>query len=119
MDRYRKQGYRLVESQEMELRRLDSVLSEYRGDGGIDFLSVDTKGYDLDVLESNDWSRFKPTAVCIESVRHRDDDAGDENHAGCERLLLKNHYRKAHDNGLNSIFILKDYDGTLTTSGNR
>ena len=106
-ERYREQGYRLVDSVEMELRRLDSVLLEYCSDTDIDFLSVDTEGLDLEVLESNDWVRFRPTVVCVESVKHCDDEADDEQHTDCELLLVKAGYRKAHDNGLNSIFVLE------------
>ena len=107
MERYREQGYRLVDSVEMELRCLDSVLSEYCGDTDIDFLSVDTEGLDLDVLESNDWERFRPAVVCVESVKHCDGGAGNEQHADCELLLVKTGYRKVHDNGLDSIFVLE------------
>lgn len=32
----------------------------------IDFLSVDVEGLDLEVLKSNDWSRFRPTLVLTE-----------------------------------------------------
>ena len=32
----------------------------------IDFMSVDVEGHDLSVLESNDWSRFRPKIVVVE-----------------------------------------------------
>jgi len=32
----------------------------------IDFLNVDVEGHDLEVLESNDWSRFRPRVVVVE-----------------------------------------------------
>lgn len=31
-----------------------------------DFCSIDAEGMDLDVLQGNDWSQFRPTAICIE-----------------------------------------------------
>lgn len=34
----------------------------------IDFLSIDVEGLDLDVLESNDWDRFRPHAVVVECL---------------------------------------------------
>lgn len=32
----------------------------------IDFLNVDVEGHDLEVLESNDWKRFRPKVVVVE-----------------------------------------------------
>ena len=32
----------------------------------IDFLSVDVEGHEMNVLRSNDWSRFRPVYVCVE-----------------------------------------------------
>lgn len=32
------------------------------------FLSVDVEGLDLQVLKSNDWSKYKPRVVLIESL---------------------------------------------------
>jgi FkbM family methyltransferase len=32
----------------------------------IDFLSIDAEGFDLDILKSNDWSRFRPTYLLVE-----------------------------------------------------
>ncbi len=32
----------------------------------IDFMSVDVEGYDLYVLKSNDWNRFRPNLVIVE-----------------------------------------------------
>lgn len=34
----------------------------------IEFLSVDVEGIDLEVLRSNDWTRFRPKVVCVEQV---------------------------------------------------
>jgi FkbM family methyltransferase len=32
----------------------------------IDFMSIDVEGYDLEVLQSNDWNQFKPSFLLIE-----------------------------------------------------
>jgi FkbM family methyltransferase len=44
---------------------LASILAE-RNIKEIDFLNVDCEGNDLNVLLSNDWSRWKPTVICVE-----------------------------------------------------
>lgn len=49
------------------VRRLESILDEHLPPGTrIDFLSVDTEGLDLDVLESNNWAKFRPAIVLVE-----------------------------------------------------
>jgi FkbM family methyltransferase len=35
----------------------------------IDFMSIDVEGLDLDVLESNDWDRFRPRVVVVECLK--------------------------------------------------
>jgi FkbM family methyltransferase len=32
----------------------------------IDFMNVDVEGHDLEVLESNDWKRFRPKVIVVE-----------------------------------------------------
>jgi FkbM family methyltransferase len=51
---------------EIEVRTLASILSEH-GVGRIDFLKVDVEGHEQEVLESNDWSAFRPAVVCVEA----------------------------------------------------
>jgi FkbM family methyltransferase len=58
-------------------RRLDSVLAQYRPLGEIDLLDVDCEGHELAVLRSNDWDRFRPLVVLIESHPGSASDAGD------------------------------------------
>ena len=36
--------------------------------GAVDFLTVDAEGMDLQVLKSNDWKRFRPRCVLVESL---------------------------------------------------
>ncbi len=61
-------GYRLIERSEVAVRRLDEVLAEHLAqDQKIDFLSIDVEGLDLQVLKSNDWTRFRPHALLVEA----------------------------------------------------
>jgi hypothetical protein len=38
-------------------------------DAEIDFLDVDAEGMDLEILKSNDWSRFQPRLICVEDYQ--------------------------------------------------
>jgi FkbM family methyltransferase len=61
--------YRPKDTIGLKSRRLDNLLGEIF-DGKsvpvIDFLSIDVEGSEMDVLKSNDWSRFKPRVIVIE-----------------------------------------------------
>ena len=65
-------GYNIIKTKEIRTRPLGDVLSEYMPAGQIiDFLTVDVEGMDMEVLRSNDWSRFKPEVVLAEDLNAR------------------------------------------------
>lgn len=64
--------WRLVAEVALPVKPLSDVLSEaVPPNQSIDFLSVDVEGRDLDVLQSNDWSRFRPQIVLAETRDRR------------------------------------------------
>ena len=47
---------------------LSEILRKYLPRGQkIDFISIDVEGFDLDVLQSNDWQTFRPLIVLVET----------------------------------------------------
>lgn len=51
----------------IEVDTLENILSTYlKNNEKIDFMSVDVEGYDLEVLQSNNWSRFQPSVLIVE-----------------------------------------------------
>lgn len=47
---------------------LSTILQKYVIPGRkIDFLTIDVEGFDLDVLKSNDWNRYRPSVVLAET----------------------------------------------------
>ena len=52
---------------EVKMRPLRDVLSQYMDESQqIDVMNVDVEGYDMEVLRSNDWERFRPKVIVIE-----------------------------------------------------
>jgi len=51
----------------VEVLPLSQILDSYLDNRQIDFMSVDAEGHDLAVLKSNDWDKYRPTLVMIES----------------------------------------------------
>lgn len=61
--------YRLVCTAKVEVRQLSDILDEHvPALQKIDFMSIDVEGRDLDVLQSNDWSRHHPRFVIVETM---------------------------------------------------
>lgn len=62
----------------------------------IQFLKIDVEGLEFEVLESNDWTTYRPEVICIES-----------NHITHDwRPLLKNEgYRRVFNDGLNDYYV--------------
>ena len=59
--------YKIQNYIDVPVRPLAAILGEYLKDGQcIDLLTVDVEGLDLDVLQSNDWSRYVPSIVVAE-----------------------------------------------------
>jgi FkbM family methyltransferase len=50
----------------IDVKPLRETLYRYSGGQKIDFLSIDVEGFDLDVLQSNDWSKYRPRFVLVE-----------------------------------------------------
>lgn len=61
--------YRLLDTVRVPVERLDVLLARHLPtDVAIDFLTVDVEGFDLSVLRSNDWKRFRPRFVLAEAL---------------------------------------------------
>lgn len=61
--------YRLTSVTKVEVLPLASLLNRYLPpDASIDLLSIDVEGLDLDVLKSNDWSKYRPSLIIAECL---------------------------------------------------
>lgn len=71
---------------------LEGIQNRY---GEADFLSIDTEGYDLEVLKGNDWAKYQPALICIEDNK----DGG-----AIYKYLTAKGYHKRYSNGTNSLY---------------
>jgi len=68
-DREARTPYRVVRTESVAVERLDALLRKHLPPGQkIDFMSIDVEGLDLQVLRSNDWSRYRPRFVLAEAL---------------------------------------------------
>ena len=61
-----KNNYHVIEIIKIKVKPLREILAYHLKGRKIDFLNVDVEGFDLDVLKSNDWSKYRPRFVLAE-----------------------------------------------------
>lgn len=62
-------NYRIIKTVELEVVPLSEVLDRYMPPGQeIDFMNVDVEGMDLEVLQSNDWTKYRPYVLLVEVI---------------------------------------------------
>lgn len=66
-----KKGKKLISIRSIELDTLASILDKYCK-GKIDFFSIDTEGFDLKVLKSNNWKKYSPKLIIVELINGGD-----------------------------------------------
>ena len=65
------QGYRIIGSRKIETISLAEAIEQNIARAGstlIDFFSIDVEGLDLQVLESNNWDKFRPAMIVAECL---------------------------------------------------
>lgn len=59
--------FKLIEKRKITTQKLGDILEKHIDERQIiDFMSIDVEGYDLSVLMSNNWVKFRPNIILIE-----------------------------------------------------
>jgi FkbM family methyltransferase len=62
-------AYKFTRELDLPSRRLTSILSSSLPENTqITFLTIDVEGLELEILESNDWDRFRPRIILVEQL---------------------------------------------------
>jgi len=69
---FEKLGHRVVSTIQVPVITLKEVFETYYPDRIVDFISVDVEGFDMEVLQSNDWTKYRPTFIVLEVLRDKD-----------------------------------------------
>lgn len=64
--------------------------------GTINFMKIDVEGYEYEVIKGNDWKRYRPQVVCIESNHIKKD---------WRPTLEKQGYKSVFFDGLNTYYV--------------
>jgi FkbM family methyltransferase len=61
--------YNIIKEVQIQTLPLADVLDQYVPAGKkIDFFTIDVEGFDLQVLQSNNWGKYKPTFILVEDA---------------------------------------------------
>lgn len=97
-------GYFIKNTKTVEVKRLDEILNAMLELPEIDLLSVDVEGFDLQVLKSNDWNKYRPRVIIAECLAMRMEDIMSD--SVCE-YLTKLNYSVYAKTGHSVIFLTK------------
>jgi len=113
-------SYKIIDERIVEVMPLSQILDIYMSkEQRIDFLSVDVEGKDLNVLKSNDWSRYIPLCVLVECHGGFDRKEGfsyDEVLNSEITQFLKSKGYSVFAKTLNTIFFISTLDSIVKTT---
>jgi len=101
LKRYQSMGHRLEKTLNVELKNINVVLDMA---GETDFMSIDIEGLDKEIIEAIDWTRYRPTCVCVETLTYETKKEPEKNTSIIKIMESKNYFLYA-DTFVNSIFI--------------
>jgi FkbM family methyltransferase len=96
-------GEEIVEVRSVEVRAPASVLSEHFGDG-LNLVSIDVEGLEMEILEAFDLRKYRPEVFCIETISYAVDGEGVKS-ATLAPFMASHGYRIFADTYINTIFV--------------
>lgn len=100
-------GHKLRRKIKVPMYRLEDIMKKY-AKSDIDFMSVDTEAMDLVVLKSNNWEKYRPKLLCVETIDFinllTDDKKDSKRKQIISNYLLSKDYEEYFSNGLNTLY---------------
>ncbi len=56
----------ITQTIQLETFPLEFIFEKYLENSQVDFLNIDTEGFEMEVLQSNNWQKFRPKVIAIE-----------------------------------------------------
>lgn len=99
-----KLGLKILETKEVQMMTLSSIFKQYANNIEIDFMSVDTEGFDLEALKTNDWNLYRPHFIVVETVEASDKVFGKKLNDIYDPFMQKINYIKIANTYINTIY---------------
>ncbi len=106
---YEKEWHEIVEIKKVPIISLNDVYMNYVHDKQVDFMSIDTEWYDMEVLQSNDWQRNRPWFVIVETLEYKRNWFGKKLNDLYDPYFQDKNYHKYADTYINTIYISDEY----------
>jgi FkbM family methyltransferase len=97
----------LIGTNEINTQKLSQIFDDYLGENEIDLLSVDVEGWDLKVLRSNNWDKYRPKAIVTEFFSFLEDCKPDQTEIGT--FLKESNYKYLCCTPNNAFFLDNEY----------
>lgn len=95
-----------IQKYTVQCHLLVDILERYVRNKTIQFLKIDVEGFEKNVLESNDWEKYRPQVVIIESTYPCS--CSDPCFEEWEYILLEKDYLFCLFDGLNNYYVRKE-----------
>ena len=103
-ERYVSYGTEQIESMRtIQMRTINEVI-ETECSGVPDLISIDVEGYDLPILQSLDFGRWRPKVLCVETLTYAEDGKANKLNGTIEFLQSRGYFLYA-DTYINSIMV--------------
>jgi FkbM family methyltransferase len=103
-ERYASYGRQKIEEViGVPLLPINIIIKDYF-DTGPNLVSLDTEGYDTEILRTFDFSAFRPEVFCIETLTYAEDNS-QEKVVPIIELMIANKYFPYADTYINTIFV--------------
>lgn len=83
----------------VEAITLKDIFIKYASDKTVNFLKIDVEGFEAEVLKGNDWKKFRPQVLCIESNHIKE---------AWSDILSSAHYKEFLFDGLNRYYVAEE-----------
>lgn len=94
-------NYKLIKEIPLKTKTLEFILENYLPDNQIiDFLTVDVEGFDFNVLNSNNWEKYRPNFILTEDLEL---DVNNIYNSPVSKFLLEKNY-SFYAKTLNTVF---------------
>ena len=101
---FEKIGHKIIRTIKVPVLPLKEIMEKHVKEKEVDLMSIDTEGYDMEVLESNDWNKFRPRFIILETLEYRKDGEGKKLNSAFDPFMLSVGYKKVADTYINSIY---------------
>jgi FkbM family methyltransferase len=98
---------KIAEVKRIPVTTINKILEENFGNKSPDFVSVDVEGLDLEILQSIDFMKYRPIAICVETVNFTINHKKIKNKNIIQFMETQGYFVYA-DTGINTIFADKN-----------